>query len=179
MLTLVAVAPVLLPLRKVLGLFLAHLQGHLFMDWSQGPERSAVYRDLHSVCLIDSLQSALLPLVALGSPPTLRSRTGRDYPAHSTAELRETPGVTHGEAGSGRPPCGVPRSLLVLHMQNLVPRERPDPARAELEPAGQNPTVLSSPDHTSPHPPTGSQNSSGISGPTHSTCHRSMAPEQS
>lgn len=36
-LTLVAAAPVLLPLRKVLGLFLPHLQGHLFMDWNQGP----------------------------------------------------------------------------------------------------------------------------------------------
>lgn len=143
---------------------------HIYRDspsWSGiGPRALVVYRDFHSLRITDSLQSAFLPLVALDS---LRSRTGCDYHAHLTAELRESPGVTHGHAEPGSSPARFPRSLLIPRMQNLGPGEWPHSARAaELHRLSRLRPPL-----------TNTQNSSGICGLSHSTCHQGVAPEQS
>lgn len=58
------------------------------MQGNQAPKCLAVYRDLRSLRVTDGSQSISLPFVALDSPGTLRSRTGCDYHAHFTAELR-------------------------------------------------------------------------------------------
>lgn len=145
---------------------------HIYRDspsWSGiRPRALVVYRDFHGLRITDSLQSAFLPLVALDS---LRSRTGCDYRAHLTAELRESPGVTHGDAEPGSSPARFPRSLLIPRMQNLGPGEWPHSARA----AALHSLMLSRlrPLLTS------TQNSSGICGLSHSTCHQGVAPEQS